>query len=80
MDSDEFCVVGDTESICGSAECLSHRGHESGYCAVAGVEDAKAAVLLGELENGQCMIRNLVGCCVKESSEEVFGLVVNGGS
>ena len=51
MDSDEFCVMGDTESIVGNTEGLSHGGHESGYCAVAGVEDAEAAVFLGELEN-----------------------------
>ena len=51
MNSDEFCVMGDPESICGGAESLSHGGHESGYCAVAGVEDAEAAVFLGELEN-----------------------------
>ena len=80
MNSDEFCVMGDTESISGGAEGLSHGGHEGGYCAVAGVEDAKAVMFLGELENGQCMIRNLVGCYLKESGEEVFGLVVNGGS
>ena len=82
MDSDEFCVMGDTESIVGNAEGLSHGdgGHESGYCAVAGVEDAESAVFLGELEDRQCMIRNVFGCRVEESGKEVSGLVVNGGS
>ena len=51
MNSDEFCVMGDTESIVGGAEGLSHGGHEGGYCAVAWVEDAEAAVFLGELED-----------------------------
>ena len=79
MNSDEFCVVGDAESICGSAECLSHGGHKGGNCAVSRIEDAEAAVFLDELEYGQSMAGDLVGSRVKEACEEASGLFINCG-